>query len=381
MSLREGLILERSESRRYLALIAFLLIALLVLLFLYYLLIKPPQIVGGGGKETGMTNVFSIYGFGSDRLSRPTDVAVDDDGNIYIADSGKHRILVFDGDGRYVTKFGVAGKGKGQLWFPGGIAVDKDGNIFVLCKPLNKVVIFGSNRRPKWEIDVTNPEAVRVANNRLYITTDRGIMIGTLKGEPISSFGRRGKAKGQVDMPSGIAVDKKGNVYVADSLNYRVQAFNTDGESVWILGVPPPVEHGEIYYRSRTFGLPAGMVLADDGLLYVVDAFAGEIVLINTQGKEVAKVGDWGHDDGQFYYPAGIAYAGNERFVIADKFNDRVQVVRIPSPVVGPAERARRLILSPYLLIPLILLILVLVVWWWRNRAKRKLQEELQATY
>lgn len=376
----EGFVLERTENRRYLSIIVVLLIALLALLYLYYLLTKPPTIVGREREKVGFNNVFSIYGFRDDRLSRPSDVAVDEDGNIYVADSNKHRIVVFNSGGAYVTKFGIAGKGKGQLWFPGGVAVDKDGNVFVLSKPLNKVVIYGRNHQPKWEISVSSPEAVRVANNRLYITTDRGVMIGTLKGEPIASFGRRGKSLGQVDMPTGIAVDKKGNIYLADSLNYRVQAFNSDGKSIWALGAPPPPEQ-DIKYANRTFGLPAGLVLADDGLLYLVDAFTGEIILINTKGKEVAKVGDWGHDDGQLYYPAGIAYAGNERFVIADKFNDRVQVVRIPSPVVRPAERARRLILSPYFLIPLILLILLLVVWWWRNRAKRKLQEELQATY
>ncbi len=372
--------MERTENRRYFAIIIFLLAILLVLLYLYYVLTKPPRISGKARQEVGLANTFSIYGFRADRLSRPSDVAVDDDGNIYIADTGKHRIVVFDRNGRFVSKFGVAGKGKGQLWFPAGIAVDKDGNIFVLSKSLDKIVIYGRNRQPKWEISIPRPEAVKVANNRLYITTDRGVMIGTLKGELISSFGKRGKAAGEVDLPTGIAVDKKGNIYVADSLNYRVQAFNPDGESIWVLGAPPPPEQ-EIKYANRTFGLPAGMVLADDGLLYLVDAFTGEIVLIDNKGKEVAKVGDWGHDEGQFYYPSGIAYAGNERFVIADKFNDRVQVVQIPSPVVKPVERVTRFVFSPYLLIPLILLILLLIVWWWRNRAKRKLQEELSASY
>ena len=101
--------------------------------------------------------------------------------------------------------------------------------------------------------------------------------------------------------------------------------------------------------------------------LYFVDAFNGEIVIANKKGEEVEKVGDWGHDDGQFYYPGGIAYAGDRKFVIADKFNDRVQVVYIPSPAAEqPALRVARYALP---LLPLLFLLL-LAAWLLRRRRR-----------
>jgi hypothetical protein len=205
----------------------------------------------------------------------------------------------------------------------------------------------------------------------MYLTTMRGIMIGDLNGNLISSFGTRGPKPGQVDFPTGIVVDGKGNIYVADSMNYRVQAFNQEGKSLWTYGKGPDPKN-ILKDRNRTFGLPVSLAMDNDNILYVMDGLGGEVFILDNKGKQLDKVGDWGHSEGQFYYPEGIAYAGNETFVIADKFNDRVQVLRIPSPIVTPLQRV-----SGYGLPIIALAALVgLVLWLLRRRALHYVLDE-----
>lgn len=318
--------------RRYLAFIIALLAGLLILLLAYYMLTKPP--VSEGAKvQKDFTHLFSIYGFEGDLLNRPSGVAIDDQGQIYVADTGKHRIVVFDRNGNYVTQFGEKGDSKFQIKNPIGVAVAPDGRIYVLTKSLKKIVIYDPQRKPVREIKFDwQPTSLIVHDNRLYVTTRRGVMIGDLDGRLLSTFGKWGKAPGEFDLPGGIVVADDGKIYVADSLNYRVQALTKDGKPIWQYGKPLP-ESEAIQYRGsdRKFGLPASIALDQNGHLYVVDGLSSEIVVLDANsGKYVRTIGDIGQDDGFFYYPDGIAYAGGGTLVVADKFNDRVQVFRVP---------------------------------------------------
>src|SRR3990172_10490441 len=81
-----------------------LFLVLLGLLFIYWILTRPPQIITT--KPTrGITGVFSIYGLSrKDLLKEPNAVFVDGNGDIYVADSGNDRVVVFDSRGRYKFK-------------------------------------------------------------------------------------------------------------------------------------------------------------------------------------------------------------------------------------------------------------------------------------
>lgn len=368
-------ILVRRDTRRYIAITLILLFLLLFLLYLFYLFTRPPQFVGGERRETGISPIFSIYGFGTERISRPDAVALDEDGNMYITDTDNHRIVIFDKNGRFLAKFGKAGKAQGELWFPNGIAVAPGGNIYVLNKALDKITIYNKNYQPIWEVSIPNPQAAAVVGKRLYVATDRGVMIGDLAGKLLATFGKKGRAKGSVDLPTAVVVDKKGNIYLADSLNYRIQAFNPKGESLWTLGEPPPPDNP--IRAQRKFALPSGLTMDEKGYLYALDAFSGEIYILNSKGKEIGKVGDWGRDEGQFYYPAGITYAGAGQFIVADKFNDRIQVVRITVAGVTPTSRIS--IRGQIYLALLLLLLLIILVWAVLGRRRRLSRESSPA--
>lgn len=166
--------------------------------------------------ETNYNRVLAIDENGNQRLAigggdsvealfnRPTDVAVDDRGRVYVTDPLNYKIKIFSAEGLLLREFGDMGDAPGQFNKPKGIAVDRDGRIYVCDSLLDAVQIFDDN------------------------------------GQFIFIFGSNGTAAGEFWMPSGIFIQGD-HIFVADTFNRRVQIFSLlagkgrDGSA----GVPP----------------------------------------------------------------------------------------------------------------------------------------------
>lgn len=310
--------------------LAILAVVLAALGAVYFMLTRPATLASQGSKDRNF--LFSIYGFEGDLLRRPTGVGVADNGDIYVADTGNRRIVVFDGNGGFVTTYGETGKGALQLWAPIDVAVAPDGRSYVIDKSQKKMVIFDAQHKPIKAITFPeNPTGVAINDNTLFATTDSGVVAGNLDGKFLTGYVARGKKPGQFDRPAQVAIGKDGTMYVADSLNYRIQALDTKGKVKWVYGSPlPPGEAINFNGASRKFGLPSSVAVDDNGYVYVVDGLSSELVVLDSNGKFVEKMGDVGHEDGTFYYPDGIDYS-NGRLVVADKYNDRIEVFSDPT--------------------------------------------------
>ncbi|MHB0977682.1 MAG: SMP-30/gluconolactonase/LRE family protein [Candidatus Aquicultorales bacterium] len=321
------------KKRTLIARIITLLVAMGGLLYLYTVVNQPPG--GEGVSVENLRLLWTLYGRGNTAeqlLNRPHAVAADKEGNIYVADTANQQVLVFDRTRRFLKKLDPGydpkqkktGLNRGYL----AVAVADDGRIYIADKLQSKIFILDKNGRTTGQIDEMSPTALTVAGNKLYAATYGHVVVYDLKGRELKKLGRRGAKPGEFDFPGGIAVDKKGNIYVSDSNNTRLVALDKDGNTLWTVGK----KSASMNEKTRKFGLPAGLAMDDNDILYVVDAFNGSIFAFNANGKQLAEIGEWGQKEGQFYYPSGIAFAGNHTLIVADEFNDRVQAVELTVP-------------------------------------------------
>ena len=167
----------------------------------------------------------------SDRLKDPTGVFASQGGLIYICDRGNHRVTVHDEEGEFQFMFGSSGSGPGCFGVPCYITFGSDGLVYVTDagKENENVSIWskeGTFKRyfkPKYA-----PRCIAATGSyHLLITSyySHTVMVYTLDGQLVHEFGGRGSDPGRFNGPCGICVDDDGQVYVADTTNNRLQVF------------------------------------------------------------------------------------------------------------------------------------------------------------
>jgi hypothetical protein len=136
-------------------------------------------------------------------------------------------------------------------------------------------------------------------------------------GTFVSQFGSYGTGNGQFHQPWDVAVDGSGNIYVADSYNDRIQKFDSNGS---YLG-----KFGSSGSGNGSFNRPRGIALDSSGNIYVSDTYNNRIQKFNSGFAFQAKVGSSGTTLGKFNEPLGIAIKSDGSVWVADSGNDRIQ--------------------------------------------------------
>jgi sugar lactone lactonase YvrE len=187
----------------------------------------------------------------------PSDVALDKDGNIYILDSGNHRIQKFGPDGQYLATIGRKGQGPGEFVYPESIDIDGSGFIYVSDPNNQKIQVLtpeGKEFRTIRMID-EQPGIVRLTGSggMVMAAGSRVMMFSGGEDEPkelpklikiLDAQGavqkEFGEARDYKNMllnraANGIqtALDQRGNVYLAFSYQNRVEKYSPDGRLLW----------------------------------------------------------------------------------------------------------------------------------------------------
>ena len=173
-------------------------------------------------------------------LKGPWGAALNDRGEMVVAEYGGHCISIFSANGENIKSFGGRGSGLGQLQNPIGVTVDGQGNILVCDYGNNRIQKFSSSgtvmksvgTRGSGPLQFNLPYGIAIHphTNKVYVADTDNHRIQVLNEDLtfFSNFGSRGSNNGQFSQPHDLAVDSDGNVYVADRYNHRIQVFTKD---------------------------------------------------------------------------------------------------------------------------------------------------------
>jgi streptogramin lyase len=240
---------------------------------------------------TPSSTSFGSMGSGDGQFNQPMNVAIDGSGNIFVAEGVNHRIQKFDSNGTFLTKWGTLGGNNGEFDTPTGLAVDGSGNVFVSesCQSNN---IFNGN-----------------CQSRVQKFTNGGTFL--------LAWGGMGAGDGQLQNPTGVAVDGSGNVYVADHGNSRIQKFTNTGTFV--------TKWGSFGNGNGQFSGLYGIAVDGSGNVYTSDWGADRIQKFDSNGTYLAQWGSAGSGDGQLNNPNGLGVDASGNVYVADGLNARIQ--------------------------------------------------------
>ncbi len=279
-------------------------------------------------------------------FSLPSGVAVDKSNNVYVADTPNHLIRkITSGSGSMVSTFA------GMAAVPGMVAMGSMPAVPAIPATFslpNGVAVDGSNN--VYVADTLNHRIRKITSNGVVTTLAGGGTTGTpCPGTTVTTATCRDGAgtSAQFNSPTGVAVDKSGNVYVADRDNHRIRKITSTGvvSTLAGTGIKDDGTAGGDFRdgvgTSAQFNSPTGVAVVDkSGNVYVADRDNHRIRKITSNGvvTTLAGTGTQGANDdtattgdkAQFKVPTGVAVDKSGNVYVADTQNHRIRKIIIP---------------------------------------------------
>jgi len=307
----------------------FLLVGVLAILAMTGSKPKPVVLLAAGsGGEVLQSG--GQPGNGSGQFNYPRGIALDQNGDIYVADSRNHRIQKLNGKtGKFVREFGgfasVNGDAKslstlsvGKLNEPNGVMVGPDNLIYVVDTWNERLQVFSTDGKFKKVITSEDgfygPREILVDSKGSVYVSDTGkhrIVKFDSKGARAGTWGQKGDKQGEFNEPIGLALDQDGNVYVADRLNFRIQVFDPNG--VFIRQWPV---HG--WVKDQVDMEPHLAIDKARGILYATDGRGSQILCYKLDGTELPAIAKDSSGNPIVQVPIGIAVDAQGDLYVTD---------------------------------------------------------------
>jgi DNA-binding beta-propeller fold protein YncE len=263
----------------------------------------------------GWPQLPSDYQFG-----QVSAVATDSADRVFVFHRGKHPVMVFDRDGKFLRSWG-----DGLVKTAHGLRIDRDDNVWVTDIGHHLVRKFDANGKllltlgKKDEPGATHDQFNRptdvavTASGEFYVADGYGnsrIVRFSKEGKYLMEWGKKGTGPGEFNLPHAICLDTQGRLYVGDRENSRVQVFDAEGKFL---------------AQWKEGGSPYGLFLTGDGRLLVADGRADWVMVLDRHGKALGRWGEKGKGPGQFSTPHALCVDGHGAVYVAEIANQRVQ--------------------------------------------------------
>lgn len=317
--------------------------------------------------------------------------AIDMQGNIYFTDQYYRRVVKFSSTGTYITEWGNGGNSNGKFFMPKHMARDLAGNIYVhddqwkiqkfskdgtflndiiftnynnfndhalftngfaidpydvliastgstsniiSISPENKIQKIAQtgyllNEWTPYDMDQTPANSLSAVavdkTGNIYIAdkTNNRIQKYSNKGIFITQWGSAGTGEGQFDCPGSIAIDPAGDVFVADVNNLRVQKFTSDGQYILKWG-----KTYSYYYADSILYYPTCVTTDPSGNVYISESNGHRFKKYTNTGKFIIAYGRFGNVLGRFNTPTELAADEDQNVYVLD-YNNRIQKIGI----------------------------------------------------
>jgi sugar lactone lactonase YvrE len=308
----------------------------------------------------GSTEGFSDGQGFSAKFYFPHALATDSQGNVYVQDNWDHKIRKVTPNGAVNTFAGSSegyanGSGSSAMFdLPYGLAIDKQGNVYVADSGNNKIrkitpngevsTIAGSSKGfangSGSSAKFNNPYGLAIdeqdnlyvsdmGNHKIRKITSNGV-VSTLAGSTIG-FSNGSSSSAKFNNPSGVAVDGQGNVYVADFVNHKIRKINPNGEVTTLAGSSKGFIDAS--GTNAKFNYPNGITIDAQGTLYVADNGNHKIRKITSEGMVSTLVGmnsgfaDGSKNQAKFSSPYGMAVDEQGNLYVADTGNHKIRKI------------------------------------------------------
>jgi len=250
-------------------------------------------------------SLFGERGTGNAQFEYPKGLAVNSNGQIYIADEFNHRIQIVNSTFAWLGTWGSTGSNKKQLSSPQGTAVDSAGNLYVADSDENRIQKF--DQTGAWVTNISQlngpQDVVLDSEGNLYVADTKNNRIQKLNqsGNVLATVGGvTGNEDGQFKQPIALSLDEENNIYVVDRFNHRIQKFNSDGIHITTWG--GTISSGAV----GKFNAPTDIAMDSAGNVYVADGSNHRIQKFNSTGQHLATIGEFGARDSQFDTVTGV---------------------------------------------------------------------------
>ena len=264
-----------------------------------------------------------LFSFGSEKIenisiSGPLSLSIDPKGNIYAADTGNNRILKFSKDGQFVKAIGGFGWEMEQFDTPVDICAKSGLDIFIADynnqrierydKDLNYISSLYPDEMKSEDLQFGYPLGVSISIHGELIIIDsennRLLKINSF-GEPEMSFGDFAEGQGKLDNPSQIEIGKNDRIYVTDKAGGRIVVFDYFGNYLAEIG-------------NGILKEPYGVFFDDNKRLWIADSGNEKIFAFNSEGELLLQWKTISPKDGDFKSPIDVVTLENRVYVLDD---------------------------------------------------------------